>query len=422
MRHSDGSMKVLLPDGHVTRFGVVSISENWEAVVRYFVYSVHRYFRNLNTSTTLGRLHLASLYASCACNIPDRRYNKPATVIATQLVRSCWQNEPFTADEQSKLLEVSGHGALSCPTLSLVCASVLLCSNNVRFLYGREIGCNDNNLPIDPLAVDDYNCHGYAPRLEPFEEFILFGKRQQKVDEMALAEQKSHVLEFVQMQEKTMLKEVLTELPNQKDKMGRAFPLSSRGVGKELFAELEESHRCYLGTQEFRLNSDYKEEATKRLQHVQSRRLETQNMIRREVQPSDMRSTLRLGICSGKVATMSLLDMVRLIYDSRTLDQFLPDAKPSQRKKVSLHCLDWCALYVLEHRLQRIIEVDGKSDPQLLLSEATCVRRWNPLEYPRWMAFEIEQGLQIRPDQYATVSRLLQTPGGMIQLNMGLGA
>lgn len=52
---------------------------------------------------------------------------------------------------------------------------------------------------------------------------------------------------------------------------------------------------------------------------------------------------------------------------------------------------------------------------------------WSVAQHPAWLVFEVEQGLQIRPDQYNVAKRLLQHdpvrdgPAPITQLNMGEG-
>ena len=42
-------------------------------------------------------------------------------------------------------------------------------------------------------------------------------------------------------------------------------------------------------------------------------------------------------------------------------------------------------------------------------------------DYPFWLVFEVENDLQIRQDQYKVAQHLIDNPGDVIQLNMGLG-
>uniref|UniRef100_A0A0G4I9W3 ubiquitinyl hydrolase 1 n=1 Tax=Chromera velia CCMP2878 TaxID=1169474 RepID=A0A0G4I9W3_9ALVE len=48
-------------------------------------------------------------------------------------------------------------------------------------------------------------------------------------------------------------------------------------------------------------------------------------------------------------------------------------------------------------------------------------REWDPMEYPRWVAFEVDQQISIRPKQSAVACTLLREPDGIVQLNMGEG-
>lgn len=75
-------------------------------------------------------------------------------------------------------------------------------------------------------------------------------------------------------------------------------------------------------------------------------------------------------------------------------------------------------LCVFEDKLSRMMHIQDKYP---LMAELECVREWDPFEHPRWLAFEVEQELQIRPYQFSVVQQLLENPGAVTQLNMGLG-
>lgn len=104
---------------------------------------------------------------------------KPGTVLATDLVRQSWTNEPLTDAEKSKLIEVSSHANLSC-TLSLVCSWLCRSSNSVLSLHGHEEMPKQPKLDLDLLALDEYRSNEFAPRLMPCEELILLGTHQPK--------------------------------------------------------------------------------------------------------------------------------------------------------------------------------------------------------------------------------------------------
>lgn len=59
--------------------------------------------------------------------------------------------------------------------------------------------------------------------------------------------------------------------------------------------------------------------------------------------------------------------------------------------------------------------------------ELLVERIWDPFQHPKWLVFEVEGRLQIRPDQYHHAKELLahtkesDGPGPITQLNMGEG-
>eukprot|EP00775_Hariotina_reticulata_P004976 gene4976-5218_t len=53
--------------------------------------------------------------------------------------------------------------------------------------------------------------------------------------------------------------------------------------------------------------------------------------------------------------------------------------------------------------------------------ELLVKRMWDPAKYPKWLVFEVEGQLQIRPSQYQVAQQLMDNPGAITQLNMGEG-
>jgi hypothetical protein len=46
---------------------------------------------------------------------------------------------------------------------------------------------------------------------------------------------------------------------------------------------------------------------------------------------------------------------------------------------------------------------------------------WDVTRHPRWLVFEVEGRLQIRPLQHRIAQTLIANPGAVVQLNMGEG-
>jgi hypothetical protein len=81
-----------------------------------------------------------------------------------------------------------------------------------------------------------------------------------------------------------------------------------------------------------------------------------------------------------------------------------------------LHFLELC---VLEDKLKRLIFHAKLESVHQVIQELNCVRSWNIADHPSWLAFEVENMLQIRPEQFEIAMHLLANPGSISQLNMG---
>ncbi len=40
-------------------------------------------------------------------------------------------------------------------------------------------------------------------------------------------------------------------------------------------------------------------------------------------------------------------------------------------------------------------------------------RTWDPYQHPEWLLFEVDGGLQIRPQQYSVAKHLIDNPGAI---------
>jgi Protein of unknown function (DUF3638) len=426
IQHKDGRKQVIIREGTVTKKAEISISANWDKEIQSFVYDVHKRFGIFQAQTTLGRLHLASIYASCPCSLPEQRYGKPTDAIATELVKQCWKNEPFTPDESTKLAEVASHAAVTCSSLSLVCCLVRCCSGSVTFLHGDGETMPTNSLETDTLAVDDYFENQHAPRLPgSYESFFGKNPRELRSPTSLFGDHESHVQDYVRRCEEDITADMVQDRGGVKPK-SEAFPLARKQnctrLDQKIFDDIEQSHLLYCRMKKFVPRQSHREKARTLLRQVVTQRTKTEDSIFTKFSHEDLSVKAKLAVCSGRVDVVSTLDLLRLICDDGfAIAHLRPGMALRLKTDLVSKCLDWATLCVLEDRLQRICDIDEKTDPQALLSELTCVRKWRPSKYPKWIAFEVEQCLQIRPDQYSIVEQLLNTPGGIFQLNMGLG-
>jgi hypothetical protein len=73
-----------------------------------------------------------------------------------------------------------------------------------------------------------------------------------------------------------------------------------------------------------------------------------------------------------------------------------------------------------EEEIQHVAASIRKSKG-LLVQEIQCHRKWSTAKHPGWLVFEVEQRLQIRPQQYDVAMACISHPGSISQLNMGEG-
>jgi hypothetical protein len=84
--------------------------------------------------------------------------------------------------------------------------------------------------------------------------------------------------------------------------------------------------------------------------------------------------------------------------------------------------LKYLEIHVLVQKLNRIFHLcETKSSSFLILRELRNKRIWSTTKYPKWLVFEAEGNIQIRPEQYLVARHLLDNPSSISQLNMGLG-
>jgi hypothetical protein len=478
LERSDGYQKVLVPSGEISPGGKVEILNNWQAHCGYYTYDVHRRFGNLIATNREGRLHLAGLYTSSSSYMAEPRLSKTGTTVATELVRQCWTNEPLSAREQKKLIEVSKLSYLSC-TLRLMCSWIWQSSNSIRFLHTMEPQPSVESLDLEFLAFDEYVQNPYTPSLLPYEELLLLGTVQPHSTSVPLEGYKElpmayydHVLkpersfrdEYTRKKKKTshsklgrllsvarkgsLLQRKTRDCNHPEDKMAyydhvlktersfrdeyirkkkktatMAFPLKKNGLvnglEEQVYDDLIQSWEGYCQLPEKVACFD-EERVTAILQTTRVLLQQSEKELFHSLCHGDESVEYRLSQISGKLALATQLDFLCMAWDDRRMTAVNPFLGSKTCMETRLKIVEWMMLCVLEDKLVRILSF-GNLNEHALIGEFECVREWNPFEHPKWLAFEVEQQMQIRPCQYSIVRQLLEKPGSCTQLNMGLG-
>jgi hypothetical protein len=415
----DGREKVLIPEGKIGDQAKIDVPHDWMAMMPFHIYNIHARFGHLIAGTTAGRLHLAGIYASGSCAVSDRRMGKPGTVIASELVRQSWKNEPLDGAELSKLKEVSSHSNLSC-TLRLSCSWLWTSSNSVAFLHNCDEIEKHPELDLNSLALEEYNHSVYAPRLMPGEELFLLGWRH-SAQGAPSPKKDSGTIRYVRGIEKELRSKFVAEKPSG---VPRSFPLnrpsSCSGLELKVYDEMERSYEKYHLLCQRMIGLFDRSHVRDTMIKVRKRRKKLESDLLNILDNGDESNNHLLSQLSGRTGMTAALDILCVVGGHSVC--YSPCASRTSQKLLRQKGVDWAVHCVLEDKLGRILAIDADVDPHSLLAELECVREWNPVEHPRWLVFEVEQNLQIRPNQYSIVRQLLKRPGSAIQLNMGLGA
>eukprot|EP00977_Amphora_coffeiformis_P029239 scaffold39593_cov176-Amphora_coffeaeformis.AAC.1 len=424
MTTESGDERLLIPHLAVKQGAKLAVPDTWDTSLHTHKYNVHQRFRHLIPSDALGAMQLASLYASNSCLLPDRRLGKPGDTIALDLVRHSIQNEKFTADEEDALSSVAKHSNLSC-SLRLMVWWAWRCSVSLKQPYGRAVE-RHSALKYDPMAVDQYRNDEFATRLNPDEEELALGSKTPKhifrptcFSSDVLAQKSSHG-EEVKHVEMRLRYEGIIDSPST---VSLDFPLrlpdERGGIATNVLEDLRESFEtfaklpCYSTVPLF-----LEAELESLLDKTSRKRTKLEEAILSEVNKMNSSQSIS-DFLTGRREHVSCMDLVELCFDlSGVLGKGLTTIV---LESIQARAIDWCLLCVLEDKLRRLITATEAQDQNALVQELRCVRHWSPFEHPRWLAFEVEQGIQIRPQQYSTVKQLLQNPGSAIQLNMGQG-
>jgi hypothetical protein len=120
-------------------------------------------------------------------------------------------------------------------------------------------------------------------------------------------------------------------------------------------------------------------------------------------------------------STVNRSDLLRMAFDEAYLREFYPFLTKESRRNINRDILLWMEHCVLEDKLERLLSLCRPDSEQLFVKELEVYRMWEAEDHPRWLVFEVEGRLQIRPKQFIVANAILNNPGAIVQLKMGEG-
>jgi hypothetical protein len=217
------------------------------------------------------------------------------------------------------------------------------------------------------------------------------------------------------------------------------FPITGSGstpVAEELMDDLEVSWNAHHRMAPRQLGPGYDDVITSMRCEVLKAREATEAYILTSLvavpnSASSLAPAFRMQRLVNVVPKPILADLVRASWDESVVPHFNPFLTQKAHTDLRHFVLLWEKLCVLEDKLARLsfllLKPTSSGTSDLLLQELESRRMWDTYEHPRWLAFELEFGLQIRPKQHFVAQRMIDssTAGDgvqpVVQLNMGEG-
>jgi len=444
-------MLIIFPKGEVVRKSPgcidIEVKDDFNEQVMWYQYKFHPRFKYLeNKQSRASRMQLAALHIATSSVIPDEVLGMTGEERAAALVRQCWGNRPLTKEECLVLNNIKqlAHG-LS-PTISMLCQDIEKSSGQLNFLYS-PIDDNSHTM-VQSFEGSAYlhkvknNQESRRNYLTPREESRLIGvlarkptlpprfAPTQKLEQcpVTLHEVKSMQKHLDQYRSKIICNSN-SKGPNT---TADSFPLvikPSSNLERDMMNELKESWNAHLSSTrhhspKINLNGKSLQKIQIRIarlkQKVEDFVLDALNQVSNQHAHwhDNAHEILRVA---GLIPTATAADLAKIAIDPALIGSFNPMLSVESQGKLVESIIIWLRLCVYEDKLHRLIFFVKTNSTEDVMKELDTVTLWSASDHPYWLVFEVENGIQIRQEQYKVAKHLIDNPGNIIQLNMGLG-
>ncbi|CAJ1952432.1 unnamed protein product [Cylindrotheca closterium] len=352
--------------------------------------------------------------------------------IAVQLLRQCFQNFRFSKVEISKPQNLSQHSKHSC-ALRLLIWCIYRWSRSLQVPEELKLK-QEASFELDKFPSVEYRQSSAGPYLTSIEEqsvfcfTSVFEDSNEGVFETTASSDESEISQYIRKIERYDFQSLLRSegrhcapefpLTNAKENL-RVAEGTNTNIRERVLVDLQKSYELYTKLSKRSVDGPnfnvfaVQTEVCHKRQLVEERLLCTLNEALISREHYDFFSGSMQKLVAGDL--LHMLDSTVFIHPRK---RGYRDVILEMQPKLN----DWALLCVLEDKIRRLQCFWQQKKEEELVRELECTRIWNPRRFPRWVAFEVEQQLQIRPEQFKTVSQLLQKPkGSLIQLNMGSG-
>ena len=441
-----GEVLVLISSGTIVKSqAYVNGSISFDAERKYHCYRRHRRFGNLEVGAgplaIESRLQLAAIYAATDSEVPRiKAFASTGAEVAIELLRQSWVNRPLRETEYRHLRSITECSRFS-SSLALLCYEIDHSSREFVFLFKEKECCL-------PLTVNVDMASQYVQRkrvrqlnsrllLSADEETIVLGRpiltRLQLTNRGPIPATVCPLQDTKPYQ--YLLESFERELQNlfrrRVPKRADPFPLPSLDfqeskIGVSMLSELENSWCEYqaLEISADEVISNDLSTMNDMWYHVKKTRKKLEHDLLWTIKalPDGVSCPFKMRRAANLEPFATIRDLVKCLLLPDSIKLFNPFLSNEVQETFLAHILVWLQFCVLEDKMERMYYLVSDNNTQEFLRELKEVgRTWDIRDYPEWLVFEVEQGLQIRRIQYTVARQLMKNPGAIAQLNMGEG-
>ncbi len=460
--------KVLIPQSRVVsvdnqvRLELDQVTSS--TVYKTCVYELHALFGTWRASSVESRLLLAGIYAASSTSVPEgARIGMTGAEAALELLRQCWKNSPLTETEQRHLSMIVEVNAGRHAPIPLLCQHIKKSSGHLNILHSSdetELTNKSGDLidaETDYMSSFVWNKHPvnhlrsllteheseqrhYKNRLYTSNGFKFIGSNDLN-NNSSSPRACVDLKEFDDFLSSDYAKNIEIELQKLVEPVKREAAkvprfLNDKSASPKGKLEKDMNNDLLSSWDQHQKNpvyvlKDAKKSTAIRIESIMTqvaeKRAKAQKYLISKLTENARESSVRFDLLyqANRTPMATISDLVRISFDKGAtlahLNPFLFENEALRQTTFVAYVLRFMELCVLEEKMKRLRFSTRETSDQLLIRELMCVRKWSIDEHPRWLAFECDMCLQIRPEQYELAKHLLSTPGAISQLNMGLG-
>ncbi|KAI9981767.1 hypothetical protein PInf_009537 [Phytophthora infestans] len=438
---AQSELRMLLPVGGVGESDgtvEITISKTADSRVDVHCYDVHRRLKTFETETIAARLQLGAVCTRAGTNAPSKRLQMTGAEAAVQMLRACRSSRPYSSFERDTLLTIYKLSYRE-PAVKILAVALLREANRLGFLFGHTqvmntaMACIDEETEYDVMCLQRVQRNPLRSQFRSNEEEFVLGHVQHAsvpvpAIEIVSCRPSPVADDYVKSVEAKLKFFLRIETVTAKD--APQLPLNTdtvNAMSKGMLDELQMSWETFHSQVEPTLMTSPKElvgSFTSLLSEVSSRRFEMESYLRESYSKATSSTRDQLLALANYLPILTVTDIVQCGFDEETQHTFTPKLSEESREEFKKAVLKYMELCVLEDKLERLIwkatRGDELSDAQLV-NELVNIRQWQSVEFPYWLAFEVEGRLQIRHEQFVIAQHLINGPGTVCQLNMGRG-